>query len=59
MALYALFSALASVGLIDFDHATGDVAFNIYNWELVATGIVGYVATFVTSRVAKARGGAT
>lgn len=55
MLLYALFAGLASLGVVEFDHQTGDVAFNIYSWELAATGIVGYVATFVTSRFAKVK----
>ena len=55
MVLYALFSSLASMGMIDFDHTTGDVAFNIYDWEMVATGVVGYLGTFATSRFAKVK----
>lgn len=55
MMLYALFAGLASLGVVEFDHQSGDVAFNIYSWELAATGLVGYVVTFVSSRYAKVK----
>lgn len=55
MVLYALFSALATAGLVDFNAETGDVAFNIYSIEAVAIGIVGYMTTFLASRFAKVK----
>lgn len=55
MMLYAFFAGLASLGLIEFDHATGDVAFNIYSFQLAAVGAGGYILTFITSRFAKVK----
>lgn len=55
MVLYALFSALATAGLVDFNAQTGDVAFNVYSLEAVVIGLVGYMATFLTSRFAKVK----
>ena len=55
MVLYALFSGLASLGFIQFDATTGDVAFNVYSLEMVAVGIVGYLGTFLASRFAKVK----
>jgi hypothetical protein len=55
MAFYALFSGLASIGLVDFDAATGDVEFNIYSMEMALIGFGGFIATFISSRFAKVK----
>jgi hypothetical protein len=55
MVLYALFSGLATVGLISFDSATGDVGFNIYSIEAIVVGVVGYIVTFAVSRFASVK----
>lgn len=55
MVLYALFSALATAGLVDFNAQTGDVAFNVYSLEAIVIGFVGYTVTFLTSRFAKVK----
>jgi hypothetical protein len=55
MTLYFAFAALASLGVVDFDQASGQVSFNIYSLEMAAIGVVGYLATFLASRFAKVK----
>jgi hypothetical protein len=55
MVLYAMFSALATTGLVDFNADTGDVSFSLMSIELILTGAIGYVATFAASRFAKVK----
>jgi len=59
MFLYLVFGAMAGQGLVIFDADTGDVSFNIEDVMTLAQGLVGFVATFASSRVAKSNGGAT
>lgn len=59
MLLYAVFAAMANEGLVLFDADAGTVTFKIDDLMLFGSGVVGYIGTFVTSRYAKARGGAT
>lgn len=59
MALYLIFGALAGQGLVVFDQTAGTVTFNIEDVVTVLSGLGGFVATFIVSRVAKARGGKT
>ncbi len=56
MGLYFIFAAAASQGLVEFDKDTGEVTFLVDDVVLVITGIVGYLATFWTSRIAKKQG---
>lgn len=59
MGLYLLFGVIAGNGLGVYDQAAGTITFNVNDLEPLITGIVGYGATFVWSRVAKAKGGKT
>ncbi|MGB1214775.1 MAG: hypothetical protein ACPG4X_15525 [Pikeienuella sp.] len=59
MLLYAVFAAMANEGLLLFDADAGTVTLKIEDIMLFGAGVVGYIGTFVTSRYAKARGGAT
>ena len=59
MALYLVFGVLAGQGLIVFDQSAGTVTFRVEDLALLASGGVGFVATFIASRVAAMRGGKT
>jgi len=57
MLLYFAFTTLANQGFVLFDQAAGVVSFKIEDVVMIATGLAGFVATFLWSRVAKAKGG--
>ena len=59
MGLYFLFAALSSQGLVVFDQDAGSVTFSIEDVTLILSGALGFLVTYVTSRIAKARGGKT
>lgn len=59
MGLYFIFAALASQGIVVFDQTDGTVAFQVEDLALVLGGVVAYAVTYVTSRIAKSRGGKT
>ncbi len=59
MVLYFLFSALASQGVGIFDAEAGTFTFQIAHFEALVSGVIGFIATFFASRLAKARGGIT
>jgi hypothetical protein len=59
MILYFVSAAAAGTGLIDFNPDTGDIIINIRSLEAVLGGGSGFLATFVSSRWAKSRGGMT
>ncbi len=59
MSLYAVFAALASAGLVDYNPDAGTVTFQVESLALGLSGAVGFVGTFWTSRIAKKRGGKT
>ena len=59
MAIYFVFAALASQGLVIFDAEGGTVTFEIEKVEYVLSGIGGYLGTYVISRIGKKMGWAT
>ena len=59
MGLYFIFGNLAALGYLDFDQITGTVTIEVNNLAPTLIGVAGYAATFVWSRIAKKRGGAT
>lgn len=59
MALYLIGGLLAGQGLAIFDPEAGTITFQIDSLAQTLTGLVAFVGTFATSRVAKRRGGAT
>lgn len=59
MALYALFAGLAGAAIGDFEAATGTYTITVDQLLEIIGPIVGFIATFIASRVAKKRGGAT
>ena len=59
MFLYFLSAALAGQGVAVFDAEAGTLTFQIDSLAQLLTGVTTFAGTFVTSRVAKARGGAT
>ena len=59
MALYLIFGVLAGQGLVVFDAEVGTVTFRIEDALTAGTAIVGFVGTFITSRIAAAKGGKT
>lgn len=61
MILYALFAGLASQGIGVFDPAaeTLTLTLQVESVAAVVTGALGFVGTFVSSRIAKAWGGVT
>lgn len=59
MLLYFVFSNLAGRGFIIFDQAADSVTFQVTDLAVFIAGIVGFAATFLWSRIAKARGGKT
>lgn len=59
MIAYFLFAGLASQGLLVFDQEAGTVTFKIEDISMIVTGVLGYIGTFGTSRIAKKNGGAT
>ena len=59
MALYLVFGVLAGQGLVIFDADAGTVTFKVDDLMILGTAMAGFVGTFITSRFAKAKGGAT
>lgn len=59
MALYAAFSGLSGYGIGTLDPATNDFTVNIDQIAQILGGALGFVSTFVASRIAKRNGGAT
>jgi len=59
MALYLVFGILAGQGLVIFDADAGTVTFKVDDLMILGTAMAGFVGTFITSRLAKAKGGAT
>lgn len=59
MIFYALCAGLAGYGVATFDPAAGTVTIQIDELAKIIVGVVGYIGTFVASRVAKKNGGAT
>lgn len=59
MVIYLLTGVLVGQGLAVYDAEAGTVTFRIEDLPLALSGLAAFVGTFVTSRIAKARGGAT
>jgi len=59
MGLYLVFGVLAGQELVIFDQETGIVSFKVDDLLIIGTALIGYFATFLSSRVSKAKGGAT
>ena len=59
MVLYLIFGVMAGQGLVVFDAVEGTVTFKVEDALIAGTAIVGFVGTFITSRVAAAKGGKT
>ena len=59
MALYLLGGVLAGQGIAVFDAEAGTITFKIESLTTMGAGLTAFAATFLTSRIAKARGGAT
>jgi hypothetical protein len=59
MGLYLIFGAMAGQGLVVYDQVAGTVTFEVEHLAIGLAGLAGYAATFITSRIAKARGGKT
>jgi hypothetical protein len=59
MVLYLVSGVIAGQGLAIFDAEAGTITFRIDDLVTVAGGAATFVATFLSSRVAKAKGGAT
>lgn len=59
MVLYAIGAGLAGYGLGTYNGETGDLTINLFALEEVIYGVAIFAGTFLTSRIAKARGGQT
>jgi hypothetical protein len=59
MVLYFFFGALSSQGLDIFDPATGLISIHVEELATVISGLLGFIATFAASRLAKQKGGLT
>lgn len=59
MVLYALFSGLSGYGIGTMDRATDLYSVNVTDLAQILTGVVGFLATFWSSRIAKRSGGRT
>lgn len=59
MLFYAIFAGLAGAAIGDFDSFSGVYSISIEQVVDVVGPMVGFVVTFIFSRVAKVRGGAT
>lgn len=59
MILYAVFGVLAGMSLGTFDADTGSYTITVDRLTEPLAAAAGYVLTFISSRLAKARGGAT
>lgn len=59
MALYFAFSWMAGLGYGEMDQAGGTFTISLDQSAQVLAGIGGFVATFIASRIAAARGGKT
>ncbi len=59
MILYAVFAALAGMQIGSFDAAGGTFTVSADQLAGIIAPLVGYVVTFLASRYAKIRGGAT
>lgn len=59
MALYAIFAGLAGAEIGSFSEATGDYTINVADVLDLLMWAGGFLATFIGSRWAKARGGKT
>lgn len=55
MFLYALFGIVAGQGLAVYDAEAGTLTFHVEHLATLATGALGFVTTFITSRFAKHR----
>lgn len=56
MILYFVFGFLAGQGVGVFDQESGSFTIHINHLETLLSGVGGYVVTFLSSRIAKARG---
>ena len=59
MALYLVFGVLAGQGLVIFDADAGTVTFKVDDLMVLGTALAGFLGTFFSSRIAKAKGWAT
>ena len=59
MALYALFAGLAGMGVGELSADGAHFSVSLDMLAEVIGGTIGFVGTFIASRIAKARGGAT
>ena len=59
MILYFVFGSLAGQGWLEFDQVTGIVTIDVNHIGPLLVGAGGTVATFIWSRIAKAKGGKT
>lgn len=56
MLLYFVFGACAGQGVGVFDETTGSFTVEVNDLATLLTGVGGYLGTFLSSRIAKARG---
>lgn len=59
MALYALSAGMAGYGIGTYDQGAGTFTLQLDQLAEVIAGAGAFVATFIASRIAKARGGKT
>lgn len=59
MMLYLLGGFLAGQGLAIYDAEAGTITFHVESLATALSGVALHVGTFVVSRIAKSRGGAT
>lgn len=59
MALYFLFGNLSGSAGFNFDSYSGHVTISVDDLAAAIAGIIGFVGTFLVSRLAKKRGGKT
>ena len=59
MVLYFIAAAASGAGFASFDAEAGDLTVNLDDLAVIIGGVLTYAGTFVASRVAKAKGGAT
>lgn len=59
MVLYAVSAFLSGYGFASFDSSQGLLTINVDQLAVILAGGLVFVATFIGSRIAKARGGKT
>lgn len=59
MFLYLIFGWLAGQGFILMDDINGTISVRVDDISLMLSGLLGFIGTYIGSRIAKARGGKT